>query len=337
MPSVRTEVTEITTGLAMLGYQSLDRALEVRPRHISHVTEAIFESLEQARASRDYDSDFASAWDNGVAFARSPIGLRGRPPWTLEWRGHHRPASKSIETIPADLRIDYVYLVSCKYHSRILHNAGPKVLFDYQLAPEGVVAREHWFEAVCAEPFRDVWQPIHQALQFPSNLLPSQLSLPQRNLLKAHLQANPVDVASTSYTDFVRAASIASAARWSARLTTSYLRAQMLWRLLRLQAAPYFVLGATSNGTPVRYRVGTPWDFAQEFEVSAFEVAAGEGGQPSVRWIAEIRRLADNETVSVEGHVEVRWAHGKLIGAPEAKVYLDSSPYNVPGYQPLEP
>ena len=38
MPGLQTEITEITTGLAMLGYQDLARALEVRPRHITHVT-----------------------------------------------------------------------------------------------------------------------------------------------------------------------------------------------------------------------------------------------------------------------------------------------------------
>lgn len=108
MAGLRTEVTEIATGLAMLGYQTIDRALEVRPRHITHVDEVVFDRLEHAWASGAYDSDFRAAWSNGQAFARSPLGLRGRPPWELEWKGHHKPASKAIETIPADLRVDHV-------------------------------------------------------------------------------------------------------------------------------------------------------------------------------------------------------------------------------------
>ena len=119
MPSLNTEITEITTGLAMLGYQDLARALEVRPRHITHVTEDTFDRLDEAKSSGLHDRAFEIAWSNGAAFARSPLGLRGRPPWTLEWKGHHKPASKSIETIPADLRIDHVYLISCKYGSPI--------------------------------------------------------------------------------------------------------------------------------------------------------------------------------------------------------------------------
>ena len=38
--------------------------------------------------------------------------------------------------IPADLRIDHVYLVSCKYLSNILHNPGPARLFDRLLVGE---------------------------------------------------------------------------------------------------------------------------------------------------------------------------------------------------------
>ena len=38
-----------------------------------------------------------------------------------------RPATKSV---PADLRVDHVYLVSCKYLSRIVVNASPQHLFD---------------------------------------------------------------------------------------------------------------------------------------------------------------------------------------------------------------
>ena len=37
----------------------------------------------------------------------------------------------------------------------------------------------------------------------------------------------------------------------------------------------------------------------------------------------------------VDGHVEVRWSHGRFAGRPEAKVYLDTHHAEVPGYFPL--
>jgi hypothetical protein len=37
--------------------------------------------------------------------------------------GGHKPPG--LEQVPADLRVDHVYLVSCKYGSSILHNVAP--------------------------------------------------------------------------------------------------------------------------------------------------------------------------------------------------------------------
>ena len=39
---------------------------------------------------------------------------------------------------------------------------------------------------------------------------------------------------------------------------------------------------------------------------------------------------------SVQGHVEVRWSHGRFAQPPEAKVYLDTPTDELPGYFPLE-
>src|ERR1700679_2859323 len=54
--------------------------------------------------------------------------IGGRPPRIIEWTGGRRPPGDQV--VPADLRVDYVYLVSCKYLSRILHNPSPARLID---------------------------------------------------------------------------------------------------------------------------------------------------------------------------------------------------------------
>ena len=38
----------------------------------------------------------------------------------------------------------------------------------------------------------------------------------------------------------------------------------------------------------------------------------------------------------IEGHVEVRWSHGKFAGVPEAKIYLDTPHHEVAGYEPID-
>ena len=331
MPDVRTEVTEIVTGLAMLGYQDLARALEVRPRHIAHVDDAVFASLETAWESGAYATEFSTAWDNGSAFARSPLGLRGRPPWTIEWKGHHRPASKAIETIPADLRVDHVYLISCKYGSRILHNAGPTALFDHHLAAGPPVGRVDWFEQVAPQAFKAVWRPVFRRLELPTGITPSETTREQRACIKRELAARPIATDSSEYGAFVAEVSERSATRWRSGLTPAA-RNDLYWRLLRMQAAPYFVLGARLDGSPMRYRVDTPWDFQRRYGVREFEIKPGGRGQPSVDWRAIVEDHDLAESREVVGHVEVRWSHGKLNGSPEAKVYLDTDPIEVPGY-----
>ena len=41
-------------------------------------------------------------------------------------------------------------------------------------------------------------------------------------------------------------------------------------------------------------------------------------------------RELDTDRV-IEGHVEVRWSHGKFGGVPEAKIYLDTPHHDVAG------
>ena len=65
----------------------------------------------------------------------------------------------------------------------------------------------------------------------------------------------------------------------------------MLWRLLRIGSAPYFVLGAAPSGF-LRLRIATPWDWRQHFELRAFDVEPRAGGQPMVAWRAVVRERA---------------------------------------------
>ena len=148
MAEIRTEITEIVTGLGMLGYATLDRALTIQPAAVRNVTNSHFQRFEQSYRSGDHADLFRVAWDNGVTFARSTDGLRGRPPHTLEWKGSHRPPA--YEQIPADLRVDHVFLISCKYGSRILINSSPSNLFDHRLTVREK-APVDWFEDVARE------------------------------------------------------------------------------------------------------------------------------------------------------------------------------------------
>ena len=132
MPSDRTTVTELGTGLGMLGLADVDEAVRARTPVMHSLSPEMWERLARLRAGGAYDAEFHAAWANGQAFLAAADGLRGRLPNVVEWKGTGR--APGDEVAPIDLRVDHVYLVSCKYLSNILFNVSPSHVFDDLLA-----------------------------------------------------------------------------------------------------------------------------------------------------------------------------------------------------------
>lgn len=330
MPAQRTEITEIITGLAMFGYPNIEHALSVQPPAFVGVQPSQYVDLLGAYTDGVSADLFETAWRNGNQFARSTEGLRGRPPWIVEWKGSHRPPG--YEQIPADLRVDHVYLVSCKYGSNILTNSSPTNLFD-RLLGDRREGKTDWFVEVALPHY----QAFYEACRTPG--LPDRvedLTQADRLVLKRSLGRSLPMEAAWVYQEFVNATALASSDRWAQQLTTKGAREQMVWRLLRLQAAPYYVLGQSAEGHRFAFRVETPWDLRSKYRFVAFHHNADlTRGQPVVDWAARFRSRKTNREVEVRGHVEVRWSHGRFAQVPEAKVYLDTPHHEVPGYVPL--
>ena len=335
MASLRTEVTEITTGLGALGCDSVQEALAAPtpPPELRNVDEQVWDRLRDAHAGREHAGEFLAAFNNGRALLRADDGLRGRIPLTVEWKGSHRDPAD--DAVPADLRIDHVYLVSCKYLSKVLHNASPWALFDRCLAGAQGRRAGDWYSEVAPAEHQALYQAVRRATdggeRLPERV--GELTKVEQRKLAADRDLRSTDI-DRAYAELIEAVSLASAARWQAGLGTGREQLSMLWRLLRLSAAPYFVLG-TGGGESLRLRVATPWDWNQAWELQSFTVAAEGGGQPRVGWHAAVRGRQDGVECEVRGHVEVRWSHGRLGGSPEAKVYLDTPHRTVPGYVAL--
>lgn len=336
MPALRTEITEIVTGLAMIGGDSLDELLCAGvPEALKEVDDATWSRLVQAHGERRHRVDFLAAWNNGKAFLSAADGLRGRPPALVEWTGGRRDPGDSV--VPADLRVDHVYLVSCKYLSKVLHNASPEALFDRCLSgTRGSRSSGDWFDLVAPAEHQELYQEVRRAYA-PEMELPEaigSLTTGDRRALRAAIPRDWNRACSGGYERLAATAAEVSAQRWRAGLGSERDRAAMLWRLLRLSPAPYFVLGTSSSAT-IRLRVGTPWDFTRHFRLRSFDVAAQPGGQPRVGWSATVVERDTDRERTVHGHVEIRWSHGRFGGPPEAKVYLDTPAAEVPGYWPL--
>ena len=333
MADLRTTITEVVTGLGMIGFDDVDDALAARPRALVDVSCELWDQLADAWSRPSQRQAFVAAWTNGRRFLDARDGLRGREPLLIEWKGSHR--SPGDEVVPADLRVDHVYLVSCKYLSQIVINASPAHLFERLLAGGHGTRSGDWYQQVAPEEYQALYDATRrelEAAELPDRV--TDLSPGDRTMLRGALRRTWPPGLEAGYADFAGAVARGSARVWHSALDRTHDRERMLWRLLRIGSAPYFVLGSSPRGS-LRLRIATPWDWRQQFELREFDVEARPGGQPMVGWRAVVRRRGAGDDVVVDGRVEVRWSHGRFSGPPEAKVYLHTPHAHVPGYFPL--
>ena len=332
MPSAKTEITEITTGLAITGAATLAQALA--SRHVANVDDAAWTRLEELERAGQHRQEFLAAWANGQAFLQATDGLRGRPPGLVEWKGPTQ--APGDEVVPADLRVDHVWLISCKYLSKVLANAAPARLFERSLAGGPTRTAGDWYAEVAPDAYQALYALVRVELGTRATLPPhaTDLTPSHRAELRAYLDAGWSPDAQAAYHGLALDVGKASADRWRQALAKRADAEAALWRLLRIGSAPYFVLGAQRDRT-LRLRVMTPWDWRQAYELKRIDVWGDDAGQPQVRWQARVRARATGEEHTIDGHVEVRWSHGRFGKPPEAKAYLDTPHHRVPGYVPL--
>jgi hypothetical protein len=332
VPSAKTEITEIVTGLAITGAPTLPEALAARV--VANVGDDVWIRLAALERAALHRQEFAAAWANGRAFLGAADGLRGRPPHVVEWKGPTQ--APGDEVVPADLRVDHVWLISCKYLSKVLANAAPARLFDRGLAGGPSRVAGDWYADVAPDAYQALFAQVRLELGTRASLPPhaGDLTPGHRAELRAYLDAGWSTDAQAAYRGLAVDVGRASAERWKRTLAKRSDAEAALWRLLRIGSAPYFVLGAQRDRS-LRLRVMTPWDWRQAFELKRFDVWGDDAGQPQVRWSARIRERSTGEEHAVEGHVEVRWSHGRFGKPPEAKAYLDTPHHRVPGYVPL--
>jgi hypothetical protein len=373
----------------MLGGESLDEVLESRSTVMRSLAPEHWDLLHSVKAGGAFDAEFHSAWLNGRTFLAAREGLRGRLPEIVEWKGAVRGSGD--EVAPIDLRIDHVYLVSCKYMSDILFNVSPTHIFDALLvggpARRGRGTGKDWYAEVAPVPYQRLYEVVREAVrdqdtgdhsatggqvvrdapEFGTLALPGlertedsgvgsrgavarhsasvlrdlppravDLTTEHRSALGERLKAGWPGEAKAAYRELSEEVARTSVSRWHAALAAGANAGEaMLWRLLRMGSAPYFVLGS-SSARSLRLRIATPWDWKQLFRLVRLEVFPQPGGQPRVGWLATVRERASGQLQEVSGHVEVRWSHGRFGGLPEAKGYLDTSHHLVPGYFPLQ-
>ena len=277
MPDTRTAVSEIVTGLGLYGFRDLAQALAARPG--SSPMSTTTSTTNSTRRSHRALTLMCSGWPGptGSASPARPMASAAGPLVGGVERPHKPPA---YEQIPADLRVDHVYLLSCKYGSKILQNASPANLFDRALNERRTSAVD-WFDAVAPTSYGEFYTEVvaHTGL---TGLPPDPTELTEiiaNNSGRRFPAAGRSNSASSGGS--WRSRSRASADRLLDNISAKGEREAFVWRLLRLQAAPYFVLGADLKNVPLHYRVTTPWDFRRASRSDRLTCGAST---PANRW-----------------------------------------------------
>jgi len=354
LPSLKTKVTEVATALGIIGdYATADDAIACQGLPgIGNLSEEDWADIVAAYRDGELTKEFECAFGNGRHFLEAE--LDGAKPKSVEWRGPRKALYH--HDIPADLRINSVYLVSCKYNSKVLLNPSPRALFDGALAER--VRGEHWYRTVAPTEYRAFYDdyvaaanaqsappPVERLLwqedgvaesaaryvrMYPAD--PVELTREQRNLLRKAFARKLPSSLEAPYRRMARVVAAESARRWTAAAKGR--ERDLLLKMLRVSAVDYFFLG-TQGGRPQRLKLINSADWHAQYVIESFSASpCDEALQPQVNWCAEICARADAQRrYRVEGHVEVRWSHGKFCGNPEAKVYLDTPVEQVPGYE----
>jgi hypothetical protein len=324
-----TLVSELATGLGMIR-RTLPEAMEHIPSELVGVPQPDWQTLQSLFTSRKHTRLFESSFANGRAFAESDVALRHRQPREVEWCGRRKLRGEG--TIPADLRIDHVYLVSCKYDSKNILNSGPAKLFDNRLR-DGRQSAVSWYEEVAPRSYQAYYSAVRTFYELDG--LPvsvGDLTSDQRGELTAVLPRLLPSGLQHEQSEFCAEVSEASAARWRRSIGHSPQdKTDFAMTLLRIPQAVYFLLGQ-GGSSPHRFKVLSRWDWANRFRLVDFAVSSSTAMQPTVNWSIEVGDRLSGEKLTAKGHVEVRWSHGRFNKAPEAKVYLDSPLGDTPGF-----
>ena len=278
---------------------------------------------------------FAAGFANGRAFLAADDALAGRIPRRIEWTGGHRLPGD--EAVPLDLRIDHVYLVSCKYLSKVLQNASPARLAEGLLTFRHLDDRRDWYERVAPVEYQALYRASLR--RRGGDGLPSSGHRPRRGRpAEALAAARRPDVAGR-HAGGVPGVLPGRQHRDGADL-------EELPPPLRdreadaVEAAPDRigpVLRARQRRSGLHaLRVDTPVGLAAELLAwRASRSRRRSSANPGSAGRRAVSTGRDGVRREVRGHVQIRWSHGRFRQRPEAKVYLDTPHADVPGYNPL--
>ena len=230
-----TRITEICTGLGMIPDLSIDDVLAMKtpPSVVSGVDSSTWHALRGYWEDASDREVFEHAFHSGRYFLESSEALRGRSPLSIEWRGPIQLPER--DPLPADLRVDHVYVVSCKNLSKILRNPSPVALFRHGRT-DGEGGGGDWYFEVAQNEYESLYRGAVDLLglsSFPHSV--AELSRTEKDTLRYSFGRRwPPEIESQAK-DFISAVSERSAAALRNVIQDKAAEERFYWQLLRLR------------------------------------------------------------------------------------------------------
>lgn len=332
MPSSKTECTELSVGFGLLEIDPVSASREqilaswansLSPSKLSDYLSEY--SRDEAYYRRFFEIGVNLRRSHGV-FARANIN-------SVRWEGpHHQARSVSMakDLVAANIPI------SVKANSNVVFNHSPYVLFTS--VPSGVSAptrSDNWFSAVARQPYQELYTWIrsqssenlpaqvddyHRTVKGNRRKLLSRLVNQLTEAQKSHFDSLYLrlcqDVAEESADRF----NIAIQSSFSGPIRNSVAE-EIVKTLFRLGDSEYVLCGLDHNhGFGVDVTDITSWkrQWMLRSVIAQPDLSRGQS-IVDINLVIENRQTRQQHNIAFE--VQIRWAHGKFSGNPEAKVY----------------
>ena len=310
--------------------QTVYSELEVARGIIGEMGQNFFTSLSiKGVSALDFDVYRAELKTRNQGDGVSPLYQAGRfiaehlnkngSDYSVYWCGNERQSP--LHRVAVDLLIpERNYRISVKEKSKIVTNASPQTLFINVL--NGSVLNgergDDWFIQNALKELESYFQAVGGSQMGYSSVV-RFYHLADTDKRKA-LAEQIGDKGESEYRDLTGRISERTADLFN-RNCQKRLYEYYLYYFFRMNALPHIVAGVDFEDKPFACMVPSSTTFNQNFEVLDIKAIAGFSKQAEVFIDFHIQNRYSLMRHMVKLKVEIRWAHGKFCGNPEAKVY----------------
>ncbi len=330
MSRAQTIFSELCVAMAIANTQ--------RVEDIENVDSKTASIYKQELLDRGYESVSTAALAASGKAIRAYLIKNGIEPRNTKWTG--RENIGSTVSVAKDIEVAN-YRISVKENADVFINGSPITIFEDM--PSGLFAikrkGDDWFLKVAKDELQEyfVQCKIHtegvENFKTIEDFYKNSDKEQRRAFGKqvALLHRRKTENVLLAYSNLCQQVSAVSADIFNVKLdefkkinSSSTALLPIFNYFFRVNGIKY-VLAGTENKKPFAVVLESTSDWIKKYKILGIVAAQKIAGQPEVLLSFKFKNTATKEEFTVDLKIEIRWAHGKFCGNPEAKVYKNWS------------